>query len=111
MCDEFDVVDVFVQYLERLIQNAKGNVVTFSASTVVNMWSRWFNHGRAPTCLLHKVSRLLSKLASCNLLRRRKYKYQLERGSPLWDAAERGKLREYLEHANCYMIAARIQYG
>jgi len=94
MCDEFDVIDVFVQYLERIVRHAKGGVVTFSASTIVNMWGKWFNHGRAPTCLLHKMSRLLSRLASCNLLQRYKlYKYQLRRGTPLWDAAERGRLK------------------
>jgi len=111
MCDEFDVVDVFAQYLERLVQNARGNVVTFSASTIISMWGKWFNHGRAPTCLLHKMSRLLSRLASCNLLQRRKYKYQLERGTPLWDAAEKGKLKDYLRRVNCYTVMAYMQYG
>jgi len=106
MCD-VDAVDVFVQYLERAIQGAKGNVVTFSASAVIDMWGKWFNHGRAPTCLLYKMSRLLSRLASCNLLQRYKlHKYQLKKGTPLWDAAERGTLREYLRRINCYAVVA-----
>jgi len=111
VCDEFDVIDVFAQYLERLVKSARGNVVTFSASTIVNMWGRWFNYGRAPACLLHKMSRLLSRLASCNLLRRRKYRYQLERGTPLWDAAEGGKLKEYLTRVKCCTIMAYMRYG
>lgn len=112
MNNDYDVVDVFVQYLERAVRSARGNVITFSSSTVIYMWGKWYNYGRAPMHLLYKMSRFLSRLASCNLLQRyRLYRYQLRRGSPLWDVAERGTLREYLERANCYVVATRVQYG
>jgi len=111
MNNDYDIVDIFAQYLERAVQGARGNVITFSSSTVIHMWGKWFNHGRAPMHLLYKMSRLLSMLASCNLLRRRKYKYQLERGSSLWDAAERGNVREYLKRVSCYVIATYVERG
>jgi len=101
-----NIIDILVQYLERAVKGAKGNVITFSPSTVLYMWAKWFNYGRAPLYLLYKMSRLLSKLASCGLLRRYKqYRYQIERGSSLWDAAERSHLREYLERIECTIWA------
>jgi len=105
MDSELDVVGILVQYLERIVKGARGNAVTFSASTVVSMWGKWFNHGRAPVHLRHKLSRLLNGLAACGLLERYTYyRYRLVRGSALWVAAERGNLREYLERIECALI-------
>jgi len=102
MNNGYSVVDMFVQYLERVVRGTRGNVITFSSSTVIYMWGKWYNYGRAPMHLLYKMSRFLSRLTFCNLLQRyRLYRYQLMRGTPLWEAAERGNLREYLERVKC----------
>jgi len=95
---ELDVISILAQYLERIVKGAKGSVITFSTSTVINMWGRWFNHGRAPVHLRRKLSRLLNELAARGLLERYTcYRYRLVKGSVLWIAAERGNVREYLK--------------
>jgi len=102
-----DPQTVFAQYIQRVVQGSKGSVVTFSSSTVVKMWAKWFGYGQTDDGLIHKVSRLLSHLASCGLLKKHGlYKYQLMRGTKLWDLAKHGVVLDFLKNLNCYSLYA-----
>jgi len=104
MTKEPDVKVVLAQYLQRVVQGAKGNVVTFGPSTVVKMWGKWFGYDRVPENLVRKISRLLNELAQCGLLRKYSlYKYQLTKDSKLWNSAKNGTLLNFLKDFNCYI--------
>jgi len=103
MCEGLNEKLVFAQYIQRAVQGAKGNIITFSPSTVIKMWGKWFGHGNPPENLMRRVSMLLNRLANCGLLHRYGlYKYQLKRGDELWTVAEGGNMLEFLKNLNCY---------
>jgi len=97
---------VVAQYIQRAVQGSRGSVITFSPSTVIKMWGKWFGYSNPPEHLTRKVSALLNKLANCGLLHRyRLYRYQLKRGDVLWSLAESGRLTYFMEAFKCYIGA------
>jgi len=103
MSEDVDVATILSQYLEYAVKSAKGNVITFSAGSILKTWCKRFSRCRSSPHIRFRLSKMLKKLALCGLLQAfTRYRYRLTRESSLWKAAEAGNVAELLKSVNCY---------
>jgi hypothetical protein len=84
-----EVCEVLGRYLARLVEGAKGNVVSFTVGDV----SRWSEEKfRTTRSVTLRVAAVCEALLAQGLLEKIGKKYILRRGSQLWEAAARSDI-------------------
>ncbi|MEL9991621.1 MAG: DNA-binding protein [Thermoproteus sp.] len=79
-----EVCEILGRYLAKLVEGARGNVVSFTVGDV----SRWSEEKyRTTRSVTLRVAAICEALLAQGLLEKIGKKYILRRGSPLWEAA------------------------
>lgn len=84
-----EVCEILAKYLARIVEGAKGNIVSFTVGDVSHWSEEKYRSGRSVTL---RVAALCEELLSQGILERIGKKYILRRGTPLWDAVARGDI-------------------
>ncbi|CCC81324.1 hypothetical protein [Thermoproteus tenax] len=82
-----EVCEILGRYLAKLVEGAKGNVVSFTVGDV----SRWSEERyRTTRSVTLRVAAICEALMAQGLLDKIGKKYILKRNTPLWEAAAQG---------------------
>jgi hypothetical protein len=84
-----EVCEILGRYLARVLEGAKGNVISFTVGDVSRWSEERYRTGRSVTL---RVAAICEVLMAQGLLDKIGKKYILRRGSPLWDAAAKGDI-------------------
>ncbi|MEZ0248966.1 MAG: DNA-binding protein [Thermoproteus sp.] len=95
-----EVCEILGLYLAKLVEGARGNVVSFTVGDV----SRWSEEKyRTTRSVTLRVAAICEALLAQGLLEKIGKKYILRRGSPLWEAAAKND-----EEAVCDIVRRAI---